>query len=55
MDKFKFGTVTVPDGKRGDWEISTFTLTDSDVLMGNLRAMRDGNYEIEVIKCRRIR
>lgn len=46
MDKFKFGTVTVPDGKRGDWEISTFTLTDSDVLMDNLRAMRDGNYEM---------
>lgn len=39
---FKFGTCTVPDGKRGDWRISTFTLVESDVFMNNLRAVRDG-------------
>lgn len=41
MNEFKFGTVTVPDGKKGLWEISTFTVTNDDLLMHNLRAWRD--------------
>lgn len=43
---FKFGTATVPDGKLGDWSITTFTLYAADVMMGNLRAIRDGNPEL---------
>lgn len=43
---FVFGTCTTPDGKRGDWQIDTFTLTKSDVLMNNLRALRDGRPEL---------
>lgn len=46
MSKFVFGTVTVPDGKRGEWKIDTVTLSEADVLMGNLRAARDGNHEM---------
>lgn len=46
MDSFKFGTVTVPDGQRGDWRIDTFTLTESNVLLDNLRHIRDGNPEM---------
>lgn len=46
MNKFTFGTCTVPDGKKGEWGIDTFTLTDSDVLMANLRAMRDDQPEL---------
>ena len=46
MDGFQFGTVTVPDGKKGLWRIDTFTLTEGDVLMANLRARRDGNHEL---------
>ena len=45
MDKFRFGTVTVPDGERGLWKISTFTLTDDDVWLANMRALRDGTPE----------
>jgi hypothetical protein len=43
-EKFKFGTVTVPDGTRGAWTVDTMTLTDDDVMMSNLRAARDGNH-----------
>lgn len=46
MDTFRFGTVTVPDGQKGDWIIDTFTLTEADVQLANLRAMRDGQYEM---------
>ena len=46
MDKFRFGTVTVPDGEKGDWQISTFTLTGSDVMMANMRYLCDGNPEM---------
>jgi hypothetical protein len=41
---FKFGTVTVPDGKSGLWTISTFSLdpaTDIGLWMANARSMRD--------------
>jgi hypothetical protein len=41
--EFVFGTTTVPDGVMGDWKISTFTLTEEDVMINNLRAVRDGN------------
>jgi 16S rRNA A1518/A1519 N6-dimethyltransferase RsmA/KsgA/DIM1 with predicted DNA glycosylase/AP lyase activity len=41
--EFKFGTCTVPDGKRGPWTIDTITLTKDDVMFMNLRALRDGN------------
>jgi len=41
--KFKFGTVTTPDGKKGPWTVDTMVLTDDDVMMSNLRAARDGN------------
>jgi hypothetical protein len=45
--EFKFGTVTVPDGQKGDWRVSTFTvLPEKDNLglfMSNFRAIRDGN------------
>jgi hypothetical protein len=41
--EFKFGTVTVPDGTRGPWTIDTITLTEGDVMLENLRAIRDGN------------
>lgn len=34
----KLGGCTVPDGERGDWSIKTFTLTEDDVRMANLRA-----------------
>lgn len=40
---FKFGTVTVPDGQRGPWRINSFTLTEDDVMLANLRYIRDGN------------
>jgi hypothetical protein len=43
-EKFKFGTVTVPDGTRGAWTVDTMTLTDDDVMFSNLRAARDGNH-----------
>lgn len=43
MENFKFGMCTVPDGKKGDWEIDTFTIEKNDPLlaMSNLRAIRD--------------
>lgn len=44
--KFEFGTVSVPNGKRGPWSIDTFTLTEQDVLLDNLRALRDGAPEL---------
>lgn len=39
--EFRFGTCTVPDGKLGPWTIQTFTLSKEDVLLSNLRALRD--------------
>jgi hypothetical protein len=42
MEEFKVGTVTVKDGELGPWRISTFTLSRDDVLMMNLRYIRDG-------------
>ena len=42
MDTLKFGTVSAPDGKRGPWRISTLTPTEEDVLLMNLRYVRDG-------------
>lgn len=44
MSEFVYGTVTVPDGKRGPWQISTFTVNAEDlhVWMMNARALRDG-------------
>lgn len=48
MSDFKFGTVTVPDGKAGPWEISTFTITDDDVMLYNLRHTINGNPEMVV-------
>jgi hypothetical protein len=43
--EFKFGTCTVPDGKKGPWTIDTFTIPKNDPLlfMSNFRAARDGN------------
>jgi predicted membrane-bound spermidine synthase len=38
---FKFGTVSVPDGSVGDWRIDTINLSNKDVMMSNLRALRD--------------
>ncbi len=43
---FKFGTVSVPDGESGNWKVSSFTLTENDVMIPNLRAIRDGNPEM---------
>lgn len=43
MSTFKFGTVTVPDGRRGPWRIDTFKLTEEDVMLQNLRHLRDSN------------
>lgn len=40
---FKFGTVTVPDGQSANWRIDSKTLTEDDVLLANLRHIRDGN------------
>lgn len=34
--------VTVPEGERGDWEITRFTLTADYLMFQNLRALRDG-------------
>lgn len=39
---FRFGTCTVPDGERGDWRISTFTITEDDARLNNLRAAMRG-------------
>ena len=39
--KFTFGTVTTPDGERGEWRVDTITLKKEDVALSNLRAMRD--------------
>lgn len=38
--------VPVPDGQVGAWKVSSFTLTESDVLLPNLRAIRDGVPEL---------
>ena len=31
--------VDVPEGKKGDWEVSRFTVTEKDVAISNMRAM----------------
>lgn len=31
--------IDVPDGKSGNWEVSTFTVSEKDVALGNIRAM----------------
>jgi len=31
--------VPVPDGKSGDWEVSTFTVNDEDIRLHNMRCM----------------
>jgi hypothetical protein len=49
MNTFKLGTCTVPDGEKGDWRISTFELTDEQIGLSNLRAIRDGNPEMVVL------
>jgi hypothetical protein len=36
-----FSTCSIPDGSYGDWSVDTFTLTEDDILMANLRALRD--------------
>lgn len=41
-DNFKLGTCTVPDGEKGPWKISTFTLTDDDVRRDNFRNALNG-------------
>lgn len=41
-ERFVLGTCTVPDGVSGDWEISTFTVSDIEAQMFNMRAVRDG-------------
>lgn len=41
MSTFTFGTVSAPDGKLGPWRISTFSLREEDVLLNNLRYIRD--------------
>lgn len=38
---YKFGDVTVPNGKKGPWTISEFEIKDDDLLLYNLRAARD--------------
>lgn len=43
-NEFQWGTCTVPDGEFGPWKIRTTTLTKSDVMLANLRAIRDGNH-----------
>lgn len=46
--EFKLGTCTVPDGEKGDWRISTFSLTDEQIGLSNLRAIRNGTPELVV-------
>lgn len=43
MKKIKLGTSTVPCGRKGKWQISEFTLSREDVMLANLRHLRDGN------------
>lgn len=43
MNDFKLGTCTVPDGVSGNWEISTFEVTEADARMNNMRAMFSRN------------
>lgn len=38
-----WGTCTVPDGRRGLWTIDTITLTREDVMLTNMRYLRDGD------------
>jgi hypothetical protein len=47
MDKFKFGTVTVPDGEKGDWKVSTFTISEADARYHNIFAMRTPGMWVE--------
>lgn len=42
------GTVTVPDGSNGPWKIDTKVLTDDEIGLSNLRAIRDGFPEMVV-------
>lgn len=46
MNTFKFGTVTVPDGSKGPWTIDTIDVTNDEVLLHNLRALRDDTPEL---------
>lgn len=36
MNRFRLGQCSVPDGKSGDWTVSTFELTEKDVALDNL-------------------
>lgn len=40
--------VPVTQARAGDWKIDTFTLTEDDIFMNNLRAIRDNNIELLV-------
>lgn len=49
MTNFKLGTVSVPDGTKGDWVIDTFEIKDDSAMMiYNLRAVRDGHAALMV-------
>ena len=39
------GPVDVKNGKSGKWEVTTFTLTEFDVGLNNLRLIRDGQWQ----------
>jgi hypothetical protein len=36
-DQFVLGTCTVPDGKKGPWQIDTFVVTEDEIALHNLR------------------
>lgn len=41
--EFELGTCTVPDGRKGPWTIDTFTISEEEARLQNLRCLMGGN------------